>query len=111
MMFKTIEQERAEAEAMVKGMDVIGSIRRIECSGYISPWDDPDMDTTETLYQDKKGAYYLRVEQCHDFMDADDVWHITRKEAESWIRENVRNIWTARKNHSRIIRKMIRKKH
>ena len=26
-----------------------------------------------------------------------------------WIRENVRNIWTARKNHSRIIEKMIRK--
>lgn len=96
-MFKTIEQERAEAEAMVKGMNVIGSIRRLECSGYINPWDDTDMDTTETLYQNDNGAYYMRVEQYHDFLSADDVWHITRKEAESWIRKNVRNIWVAHK--------------
>ena len=124
-MFKTIEQERAEAEAMVKGMNVIGSIRRLECSGYISPWDDPDMDTTETLYQNENGVYYMRVEQYHEFMMADDVYRLSRKGAENWIRENIRNTWTARKrlrmatrcylnrygdftNYSRITRGLIR---
>ena len=104
MLLKTIEQERAEAEAMVTGMDVIGSVRKLECSGYISTWEDTDMDTTETLYQDKKGAYYLRVEQYHDFLSADDVWKITRKEAESWIRKNVRNIWVAHKRSIKLVK-------
>ena len=57
-----------------------------------------------TLYQDKKGAYYLRVEQYHDFLSADDVWHITRKEAERWIRKNVRNIWVAHKRSIKLVK-------
>ena len=109
-MFKTIEQERAEAEAMVIGMDVIGSVRRLECSGYISPWDDPDMDTTETLYQNEKGAYYLRVEQYHDFLSADDVYKVGRKEAKHWIRENVRNEFVSRQR-KRLVRRVRGKCH
>ena len=95
-MLKTIEQERAESEATVKGMDFIVSVRRLEQSGYImlSP-DDWDMDTTETLYK-SKNAYYMRVELYHDFISSDDVYKVSRKEAEQWMRENVRNVFVSR---------------
>ncbi len=97
MLFKTIEQERAEVEAIVKGMEVVGTVRRLECSMYIDAWDDPDMDTTETLYRDAEGAYHLRVEMYHDFITSDDVGGICRKEAETWMRKNARHAFVARR--------------
>lgn len=90
MWLKTIEQERAEAESAVKDMSVVGSVRRLERSQWVYAWDDTDMDTTETLYKDMVGAYHLRIEEYHDFMDSDRVWDISRKEAQEWIRKNVR---------------------
>lgn len=94
---KTIEQERAEAEAFVKDMELIGKVHRIECSMYINKWDDPDMDTTETLYQDSNGKYYLRVEMYHAFITSDGVDRIGRKQATDWLRENARAAFVARK--------------
>ena len=96
MFMKTIEQERAEAEAAVKGMDIIGKVRRLERSQWVYAWDDTDMDTTETLYRDSKGAYHLRIEEYHDFMDSDQVWMVSRREAETWLRKNVRTAFRPR---------------
>lgn len=90
MFMKTIEQERAEAEAMVKDMRLVGKERRLEQSMYIYPSDDYDMDTTETLYCDDNGEYYLRVEMYHDFITSDGVEKISRKEAREWTREKAR---------------------
>ena len=104
MQLKTIEQERAEAEAMVKDMRLVGSVRRLEQSMYIYPSDDYDMDTTETLYTDGKG-YYMRVEQYHDFMSADDVYKISRAEAREWTRENARAEYEAPRRRRRQIHK------
>ncbi len=103
MLLKTIEEQRAEAEAMVKGMNIIGSVRRLEHSQYVWACDDYDMDTTETLYQDANGAYYLRIEMYHDFMDDDSVYKVERAEAQKWIRENKRNAWAARRRSRQII--------
>ena len=90
MFMKTIEQEIAEAEAMVKGMRLVGKERRLEHSQYVWACDDYDMDTTETLYCDDNGDYYLRVEMNHDFITSDGVEKISRKEAREWTREKAR---------------------
>lgn len=95
MFMKTIEQERAEAEAMVKGMRLVGTERRLEQSMYIYPSDDYDMDTTETLYCDDNGDYYLRVEMYHDFITSDGVDKISRAEARKWTREKARTEYEA----------------
>lgn len=90
MFMKTIEQERAEAEAMVKGMRLVGTERRLEHSQYVWACDDYDMDTTETLYCDDNGDYYLRVEMYHDFITSDGVEKISRAEAGEWTRRKAR---------------------
>ena len=92
MFMKTIEEERAEAEAMVKGMRLVGKERRLERSYWAcAACDDYDMDTTETLYCDEdNGDYYLRVEMYHDFITSDGVEKISRKEAREWTREKAR---------------------
>lgn len=103
MLLKTIEQERAEAEAKVNGMKVIATDRRLEHSGAVAWWDDYDMDTTETLYLDSNGEYYLRVEQYHEFMNADDVYHISRTQANEWLRDNKRALYKAPRRRRRQI--------
>ena len=103
MLLKTIEQERAEAEAKVNGMKVIATDRRLGHSGAVAWWDDYDMDTTDTLYLDSNGKYYLRVEQYHEFMDADDVYSISRTEANEWLREHKRALYKAPRRRSRQI--------
>lgn len=90
MFMKTIEQEIAEAEAMVKGMRLVGKERRLEHSQYVWACDDYDMDTTETLYCDDNGDYYLRVEMYHDFITSDGVEKISRAEAREWTRKKAR---------------------
>lgn len=90
MFMKTIEQERAEAEAMVKDMRLVGKERRLEHSQYVWACDDYDMDTTETLYRADNGDYYLRVEMYHDFITSDGVEKISRAEAREWTREKAR---------------------
>ena len=91
MLLKTIEQERAEAEAMVKDMQIIGKERRLEHSQYVSACDDYDMDTTETLYYDEEtNKYYLRVEMNHDVITSDGVDRISRTQANEWLRYNKR---------------------
>ena len=95
MFMKTIEQERAEAEAIVKGMRLVGKERRLEHSQYVWACDDYDMDTTETLYRADNGDYYLRVEMCHDFIDSDGVEKISRAEAREWTRRKARAAYKA----------------
>lgn len=106
MFMKTIEQERAEAEATVNGMDVVGKVRRLERSQWMYPWDDTDMDTTETLYRDSKGAYHLRVEMYHAFITSDGVEPISRREAEAWLRENVRTAFIPRYQRKRMVKRV-----
>jgi hypothetical protein len=103
MLLKTIEQERAEAEAMVKNMRFIGKERRLEHSNAVSWWDDYDMDTTETLYVDSDGKYYLRVEMNHDFILSDGVEKISRAEANEWTRRKARAAYKAPRRRSRQI--------
>lgn len=96
--FNDFEEEVAAAEARVAFMLPVGSVRRLECSQWMGDWDDPDMDTTETLYRNwdaKSTQFRLRIEQYHAFMLCDDVEDITRKEAEAWVRKNARNAWQA----------------
>ena len=103
MFMKTIEQERAKAEAMVKGMRLVGKERRLEQSMYIYPSDDYDMDTTETLYCDDNGDYYLRVEMYHDFITSDGVEKISRAEAREWTRKKARAAYKAPRRRKRQI--------
>ena len=103
MWLKTIEQERAEAEAMVKNMRFIGKERRLEHSNAVSWWDDYDMDTTETLYVDSDGKYYLRVEMNHDFILSDGVEKISRAEANEWTRKKARAAYKAPRRRRRQI--------
>ena len=103
MWLKTIEQERAEAEAMVKDMRLVGTERRLEQSMYIYPSDDYDMDTTETLYVDSNGDYYLRVEMNHDFITSDGVEKISRAEANEWTRKKARAAYKAPRRRCRQI--------
>ena len=103
MLLKTIEQERAEAEAMVKNMRFIGKERRLEHSNAVSWWDDYDMDTTETLYVDSDGKYYLRVEMNHDFITSDGVEKISRAEANDWTRKKARAAYKAPRRRRRQI--------
>jgi len=103
MLLKTIEQERAEAEAMVKDMRLVGTERRLEHSNAVSWWDDYDMDTTETLYVDSDGKYYLRVEMNHDFILSDGVEKISRAEANEWTRKKARAAYKAPRRRRRQI--------
>lgn len=111
MFMKTIEQERAEAEAMVKGMRLVGKERRLEQSMYIYPSDDYDMDTTETLYCDDNGDYYLRVEMYHDFITSDGVEKISRAEAREWTRRKARAEYEAPRRRRRQIFKANGRSH
>lgn len=103
MFMKTIEQERAEAEAMVKGMRLVGKERRLEHSQYVHAWEDTDMDTTETLYRADNGDYYLRVEMYHDFITSDGVEKISRAEAREWTRRKARSAYKAPRRRKRQI--------
>lgn len=108
---KTIEQEIAEAEAMVKGMRLVGKERRLEHSQYVWACDDYDMDTTETLYCDDNGDYYLRVEMNHDFITSDGVEKISRKDAREWTREKARAEYEAPRRRRRQIFKANGRSH
>jgi hypothetical protein len=104
MLLKTIEQERAEAEAMVKDMQIIGKKRKLEHSQYVWACDDYDMDTTETLYYDEETSrYYLRVEMYHDFITSDGVDRISRMQANEWLRYNKRADYKAPRRRIRQI--------
>lgn len=111
MFMKTIEQEIAEAEAMVKGMRLVGKERRLEHSQYVWACDDYDMDTTETLYCDDNGDYYLRVEMNHDFITSDGVEKISRKDAREWTREKARAEYEAPRRRRRQIFKANGRSH